>query len=555
MAVDVNKLIADAKKAQAAATKTAKKSAADALKDKAMAEVTAQSKKQLEYADTLKPTIAQYEAELQIWANKIAKGDKLSPIEQKDFNKLVKDYNSVNSTVNAAIKKANDIIVEARRGKPATDTSTAPSEKDTAFFTNIKKGQYGEINGKWLDWQGNPATGTLIIDGKSVNVKNGIEAKAPTRVASSTSSAPNKITAPAGLTPEKAAPITPATNIAPATPLEAARESGKFQGGQTATPATTGNNADTAIAKAIELYGMPDIIFNNVPSLKNILTRYINSEINLDTFVKEVANDTWYRQNSAEIKARYLQKFNYDDLVKTGKATGNTDYEQKIASITRTVMDQAKSQGSALDETQAKLIAEDLYIHNMESDTAALTKRLATSIRPVALGGNLGTGYTGKALSDLQTLQGIAKANGLKLANIVPNRLGVNATPDQIQNDVLAGLQDGSIDVNRLTQNARILASQGQPQYVRDLLNQGYNLDAVYSPYKKLMADTLGIDQNTIDLNDPSLRMAISDKGDMNTYDYQKALRKDTRWQYSQQANAEVADATQQVLKDFGFMG
>ena len=43
--------------------------------------------------------------------------------------------------------------------------------------------------------------------------------------------------------------------------------------------------------------------------------------------------------------------------------------------------------------------------------------------------------------------------------------------------------------------------------------------------------------------------------GDMNTYDYQKMLRKDNRWQYTQQANQEVAYATQKVLQDFGFMG
>ena len=366
-----------------------------------------------------------------------------------------------------------------------------------------------------------------------------------------------KATKPSGQTPSPAAktPSTPSTPSKPSTPSTPKTPSTPTTPNVPSTPKTP-ISADAAIAKAMELYQMPDIIFQNVPSLKTLLQKYVNNELTLQQFTTELNNNTWVRQNSKEIKARYVQKYNYEDLLKSGQATGNTDYEQQIAKISRNVMSSARAMGAAVDETQAKLIAEDLYIHNMESDTAALTKRLAGFIRTQALGTTPGaTGYSGQALQDLQTLQGIAKANGLTLKNVVPNRLGTTATEDAITNDVLAGLQDGTIDVNRLSQNARMIAAQGQPQYVRDLLNQGYNLDAIYAPYRKLMADTLELDQNAIDLNDPTLRMAISDKGDMNTYDFNKALKKDNRWQYTQNAAKEVSDKTLRVLQDFGFMG
>ena len=372
-----------------------------------------------------------------------------------------------------------------------------------------------------------------------------------------------KATKPSGQTPSSAAktPSTPSTPSKPSTPStppvksSGPQRTGSEMGGPGGTVVTPASYED-AIAKAMELYQMPDVIFQNVPSLKTLLQKYVDKQLTLQQFVAELGNNIWVRQNSKEIKARYVQKYNYEDLLKSGQATGNTDYEQQIAKISRNVMSSARAMGAAVDETQAKLIAEDLYIHNMESDTAALTKRLAGFIRTQALGTTPGaTGYSGQALQDLQTLQGIAKANGLTLKNVVPNRLGTTATEDAITNDVLAGLQDGTIDVNRLSQNARMIAAQGQPQYVRDLLNQGYNLDAIYAPYRKLMADTLELDQNAIDLNDPTLRMAISDKGDMNTYDFNKALKKDNRWQYTQNAAKEVSDKTLRVLQDFGFMG
>jgi hypothetical protein len=70
------------------------------------------------------------------------------------------------------------------------------------------------------------------------------------------------------------------------------------------------------------------------------------------------------------------------------------------------------------------------------------------------------------------------------------------------------------------------------------------------------MANILEIgDPNQIDLNDPTLRMGISDKGDMNLFDFKKALRRDNRWQYTEQARDDVSTAVLGVLRDFGFQG
>jgi hypothetical protein len=41
----------------------------------------------------------------------------------------------------------------------------------------------------------------------------------------------------------------------------------------------------------------------------------------------------------------------------------------------------------------------------------------------------------------------------------------------------------------------------------------------------------------------------------MNVYDFKKALRKDNRWQYTEQARKDVSSATLDILRDFGFQG
>ena len=311
---------------------------------------------------------------------------------------------------------------------------------------------------------------------------------------------------------------------------------------------------DAILAKAQADYNLPDIIFSNIESLGKILKQYVDGEIDIDLFKQKVANDPWYRQNSTEIKARYLQKFNYEDLVKSGNAKGTTDYEQKIAQITNDLIKQARTLGSAIDEGQAKLIAEDLYIHNQDADESVKTRRLVSGIRPMAgmIAGKITEDYSGLALQNYQGLQKLAKRNGFRIEDILPRN--ADGTPATAQ-DTLQRLTLGELDPTRLSQDVRKLAAIGQPQFVRDLLGQGIDLDEIYSPYRKTMANILELDEGQISLTDPTLRMGISDKGDVNLYDYSKALRQDSRWQYTGNARKEVSDSALTVLRNFGFQG
>ncbi len=321
------------------------------------------------------------------------------------------------------------------------------------------------------------------------------------------------------------------------------------------TPAapTDAQQREEALGVAAEAdFALPEVIFNNVPSLKRILERYVAEDWTPEKLRKAIRDDVWYRQNSDEIKARFVQLFNYQDLVKSGRAQGTTDYEMQIAKIEANLKKRAVEIGSAAASDPAALrkAAENLYITNRSEDKTYIDQFLAASIRPITgmIGGKITEGYSGDALTNYTALLKIARDNGFQLSDIIPG----GATEQQ----VLAGIASGTIDIDRVKQDARKLAAQGQPQYVRDLLSQGYNLDQVFAPYRQVMATVLDIgDPDQIDLNDPLLRSAITDKGDMNLYDFKKQLRKDNRWQYTEQARQDVSTAALQVLRDFGFQG
>jgi hypothetical protein len=75
------------------------------------------------------------------------------------------------------------------------------------------------------------------------------------------------------------------------------------------------------------------------------------------------------------------------------------------------------------------------------------------------------------------------------------------------------------------------------------------------------MSAILEIPDNGIDLFDPKIRGALSytlpdgKVGAKSIYDFEKELRKDPRWQYTNNARNDAASVASTVLKDFGFMG
>jgi hypothetical protein len=329
---------------------------------------------------------------------------------------------------------------------------------------------------------------------------------------------------------------------------------------KTKTPALTDaqeREAALANAAANQDFSLPETLFNNVDELKKLLNDYVTSDKKggqwtLKKFRNEFLNTNWYKNNSKEIKARYVQLYNYRDQLEGGQDVRNTDYAKQIALLTRQLENKAREIGSdaASDPDALRRTAENMYLTNQGIEDSMTIDFLAASIRPVAgmIGGKVTEGYSGEALANYRTLVQTARENGFQISDILPG--GAN------EQQVLSGIASGTIDINRVAQDARKLAAQGQPQYVRDLLSQGYNLSQVFKPYRQTMANILEIgDPDQIDLNDPLLRSAITDKGDMNLYDFRKALRQDSRWQYTAQAKEDVSTAALQVLRDFGFQG
>ena len=228
----------------------------------------------------------------------------------------------------------------------------------------------------------------------------------------------------------------------------------------------------------------------------------VKSLLNRDATSKEVVDLTKIL-NDAERKSPRK----YDS--KTGKSVTGINQVQFITDLIKT--------GKYADKTLGKL---------------KTIGKLATE---------LSTKKTDVRTINGQTLMQTAKDNGITL------------TQDQL-NTYTNDIQNGK-DINIIKNQIRSAAGLGMPDHVKKLLADGTDLSTVYAPYKNLMYQTLEINPDAINLNDPTLRMAIGPDKEMSIYEFQKALKKDNRWQYTANAKQDVSSSVQQVLKDFGFMG
>jgi hypothetical protein len=139
-----------------------------------------------------------------------------------------------------------------------------------------------------------------------------------------------------------------------------------------------------------------------------------------------------------------------------------------------------------------------------------------------------------------QDLMAVARANGIMLSE---------GQLSSYLNDIRNGR-----DINIIKNDIRSTAGLGRPDNIKKLLSEGTDLETVYAPYKRTMASLLELDPESIDLNDTTLQSAIGDK-ELPIYEFRRLLKKDPRWQYTNNAREEVSNKVLRVLQDFGFQG
>ena len=234
-------------------------------------------------------------------------------------------------------------------------------------------------------------------------------------------------------------------------------------------------------------------------------------------------------------------KFNdFQTLLRSDARFKGTPGMGEEKDIRQSIIDRALALGITLQESDVADIANNALSMGIGASSSLVDGLIRAKFRYAP-----GTTLGGLAGSNLQALKQTAAANGLELDK--------NFSQSEIQTWLSKILQGESIETYKGL--IRKAAKIGLPEKVGSLLDLGTDLETVYAPYKNTMASTLEISPETIKLNDPVLRQAIGAEKEMSIYEWERFLRKDPRWQYTNQARADVSNSALTVLRNFGFQG
>lgn len=233
-----------------------------------------------------------------------------------------------------------------------------------------------------------------------------------------------------------------------------------------------------------------------------------------DTYAKSA-----WAQLDKDVQDRLLMQAEKADVFKEKQKEFAIALRRKLAPYGVTVTDQQIA---------------DYYIKGIDDDV----------ILDELIGGISAKGAKGTAGDALDTLRATARANGFNLDKDFANQI------DGWLQRISRG--ENVEDFNRII---RQQAKLGLPEKVGALLDEGLDLNNIYAPYRNTMAALLELTPDSISLDDPVLRMAYGPDKEMSIFDFKRAVRKDPRWQYTDNAREEVSTAALGILRDFGFQG
>jgi hypothetical protein len=250
-------------------------------------------------------------------------------------------------------------------------------------------------------------------------------------------------------------------------------------------------------------------------------------------FKAAVQSSNWFRNNSEPARLAFARK-----------AIGGADWADLQATARQTVQQTATNLGVVLTPEQLDGYTQRYIYEGWDSADRKplMTRALAEDIKFNEKGPL--KGLAGNLQDDLKKT---AFENGLRLSDSYYKEAAVS---------VATGLQTKE-DWDR---DVREQAASLWPPYA-EKIRSGVNVSALASGYVNTMAQTLEINRDEVNLNDPYIREALGgfdDKGNpapMGLWDFEKKLRADPRWMNTKQATDETSSVANTVLKMFGFRG
>jgi len=278
----------------------------------------------------------------------------------------------------------------------------------------------------------------------------------------------------------------------------------------------------------------------------------INSDASMEIFYKRILkymkkNDnqtpTAYTLNEMKKGIEWFDKFNSDQekarMEQANPAT-KLDFERSVQLKRDTIQASAQILGVTLEESFLDTLALDARLDNLTES------EISERIRPFIVSAvDEGAELSNRAGEAERQLLQWSEANGLSL------------TGSSISSYV-ADIAQGKITLDDVKSSLRTTYMVGTYPAWADRINAGQDIADIAAPYKQQMARLLEVDSDMINLDDNLLQRGLQGVGAdgkpgvVPMYDFKKMIRKDERWDKTDNALDEYTSAGMNILQMFG---
>lgn len=274
-------------------------------------------------------------------------------------------------------------------------------------------------------------------------------------------------------------------------------------------------------------YGWAYSVLEEFPQLMQVFRQAVDNNWAPQKFVAEIQDTPWFKRHSDTWRQNtYL------------RLTDPKTYDQRVRQKARELQDMAGSLGIEFkSQKQLREMAEQSFLFGW--DQTKVNNRLARMVNI------MGEQTVGGSLADAQDrLNSFALANGVTVGQPVMQKW-------------LRQIVRGSSTVQEFENYITKQAAAKFPNWAREL-EAGMTVAELAEPYRQTMAQMLELNPNDIRLDDRTLRRAMTYRGDDGQYqsmtvsDFEDTLRKDARWQYTNQAREQAMGVTAGLLRDWG---
>ena len=278
----------------------------------------------------------------------------------------------------------------------------------------------------------------------------------------------------------------------------------------------------------------------------------INSDPSLQEWIRRVRK--YMKKNDNQVPTAYTLKGLkegikwFDDFdayqeqarMEQADPARKLDFERNIKLKSDEIRAAAQSQGVTLEDDFVNTLALDVRLNNLSQ--SEINERIRPFIVSAVDEGAELSNLAGEAEREL--LQW-SEANGLSL------------TGSSISSYV-ADIAQGKIDLDDVKSSLRDTYMAGSYPAWKDQIGIGQDIADIAAPYKQHMANLLELDVNTINLTDETLLKGLQGvdangkPGVVPLYDFDRMIRKDPRWDKTENALKTYTDAGANILQMFG---